>query len=187
MDFLDLMIVATVVVNITLGVRFGVMRRVVAAIGLFLGVGAATLVSANTSIHVASTFGLTSALWTHVVTYIGIVVGSVLLFEILGMVYSRFLESLVAAMFDAASGGVLGALLGVVEVALGLYVGIGLINTTLPAGYAYPPSFVHAQELILGSFFAPHFYGLFPLTKVIFAAVLPSSIGNYFTQLLQTN
>ncbi len=186
MDFLDLIIVATLLVNIVLGVRFGVLRRVVAFIGLFLGVGAATLVSGNTAPHVASTFGLTSALWAHVVTYIGIVVGSVLLFEVLGAVYARFLESLVAAMFDAASGGLLGAALGVIEVALGLYIGIGLVNTALPAGYAYPPSFVHAQELIRGSWMAPHFYALFPLTKVIFAAVLPSSIGTYFTQLLQT-
>jgi hypothetical protein len=187
MNFLDLMIVATLVINIVLGVRFGVMRRLVAFAGLFLGVGAATLVSANTAVHVASTFGLTSALWAHVVTYIGIVVGSVLLFEILGMVYARFLESLVAAMFDAASGGLLGAALGVIEVSLGLYIGIGLINTALPTGYAYPPSFIRAQELIIGSFFAPHFFGLFPLTRVIFAAVLPNSIGTFFTQLLQTN
>jgi len=187
MDPLDLLIVAVLVTNIALGVRFGVVRRVVAFVGLFLGVGAATLVSVNTSSHVAQTFGLTSALWAHVVTYSLIVVGSVVLFEILGAVYSRFIEALVAPIFDAAVGGLGGAALGVVEVALGLLIAIALLNQPLPSAYAYPPSFVKAEELIMGSFMAPKFYALFPLTKVIFAAVLPTSIGGYFTQLLQSS
>lgn len=185
MDQLDALIVLLLIVNIVLGVRLGVVRRVVAFAGLFLGVGAATLVSANTSTHLASTFGWTSALWAHVVTYSLIVVGAVILFEILGVVYARFIETLVTPIFDAAAGGLAGAALGVIEVTLFLFLGINLLNSSLPPGYAYPPSFVRAQELIIGSLFAPHFYGLFPLTKTIFSAVLPSSIGGYFTQLLQ--
>ena len=76
---------------------------------------------------------------------------------------------------------------GGIEVALALLIGIALLNSPLPSGYSYPPSFVKAQELIIGSWLAPHFYGLFPVTKLVFAAVLPSSIGGYFTQLLQTS
>lgn len=186
MDLLDLLIVVTLITNMALGARFGVVRRLVVFVGLFLGVGAATLVSANTSTRIAATFGWTSAIWAHVVTYSLIVVGAVLLFEILGAVYARFLEALVAPIFDAALGGLAGAALGAIEVALGLFLSIGLLNSSLPAGYSYPPSFVNAEELIMGSWMAPHFYGLFPLTKLIFSAVLPSSIGGYFTQLLQT-
>ncbi len=187
MDLLDLLIIVTLITNIALGVRFGVVRRLVAFAGLFLGVGAATLVSSNTSTHIAATFGWTSALYGHVVTYSVIVVGAVLLFEILGAVYARFLEALVAPIFDAAMGGLGGAALGTIEVALGLLISIGLLNSPLPGGYSYPPSFVKAHELIMGSWMAPHFYTLFPLTKLIFAAVLPSSIGGYFTQLLQSS
>lgn len=187
MDLLDLLIAVTLIVNIALGIRFGVIRRVVAFVGLFLGVGAATLVSANTSTHLAQSFGWTSALWAHVVTYSVIVVGTVLLFEIMGAVYARFIDALVAPVFDAAVGGLAGAALGGIEVALALLIGIALLNSPLPSGYSYPPSFVKAQELIIGSWLAPHFYGLFPVTKLVFAAVLPSSIGGYFTQLLQTS
>lgn len=187
MDVLDLLIAMLLIVNIALGVRLGVVRRVVAFMGLFLGVGAATLVSANSSTHLAQTFGWTSALWAHVVTYSVIVVGAVLLFEILGAVYARFIDTLVAPVFDAAVGGLAGAALGAIEVALSLLIGIALLNSPLPSGYSYPPSFVTAQELILGSWLAPHFYALFPLTKLIFTAVLPSSIGGYFTQLLQAS
>jgi hypothetical protein len=157
MDALDGLIIITLAINIILGVKFGVVRRAVAFAGLFLGVGAATL----------------------------FVVGAVLLFEFLGAVYARLLQMLVAPLFDAAAGGFAGAALGVIEVSLGLFLGINLLKSNLPSGYAYPPSFVRAQELIMGSWFAPHFYALFPMTKLIFSAVLPSSIGGYFTQLLQ--
>jgi hypothetical protein len=187
MDALDLLIAIVLITNIALGVRFGVVRRVVAFVGLFIGVGAATLVSANTSTHLAATFGWTSALWGHVVTYSVIVVGAVVLFEILGAVYARFIEMLVAPIFDAAVGGLAGAAVGAIEVTLALLIGIALLNSPLPSGYSYPPSFVNAQELIIGSWLAPHFYALFPVTKLVFAAVLPSSIGGYFTQLLQTS
>lgn len=185
MDVLDGLIVIVLAANIILGIRFGVVRRAVAFGGLFVGVGAATLVSANTSTHLASTFGWTSALWGHVVTYILFVVGGVVLFEILGAVYARLLQMLVAPLFDAATGGLAGAAVGVIQVSLSLFLGINLLNSTLPSGYAYPPSFVRTQELIMGSWLAPHFYALFPLTKFIFSAVLPGSISGYFTQLLQ--
>jgi uncharacterized membrane protein required for colicin V production len=187
MNLLDALIPAILAVNVGLGFKWGVVRRVVAFAGVFAGVGAATLVAASASTRLAATFSWSSALWAHVVTYAVIVIGSLVLFEILGAVYARTIEFLVAPLFDAAAGGVAGAALGVIEVSLFLYLGINLLNSPLPSGYAYPPSFVKAQELIMGSWFAPHFYALFPLTKTIFSAVLPSSIGGYFFQLLQVS
>ena len=86
MDFLDLIIVVILLLNIGLGWAFGLVRRIVAFAGLFAGVGAATLTSANTSTYIASTFGITSALWAHVVTYAVIVTFAIVLFEVLGAV-----------------------------------------------------------------------------------------------------
>ena len=89
MDFLDLIIVCILFANVGLGWAFGLVRRVVAFAGLFAGVGAATLTSANTSTYIATTFGITSALWAHVVTYTVIVTAAIILFEVLGAVYQR--------------------------------------------------------------------------------------------------
>src|SRR5207245_9878973 len=116
MDFLDLIIVCIIFANIGLGWAFGLVRRVVAFAGLFAGVGAATLTSANTSTYIATTFGITSALWAHVVTYTVIVTAAIILFEVLGAVYQRYLDAMIAPAFDRLTGVLAGAVVGAFEV-----------------------------------------------------------------------
>ncbi|TMD50456.1 MAG: hypothetical protein E6I86_00825 [Chloroflexi bacterium] len=180
MDFLDLIIVIILLANIGLGWAFGLVRRIVAFAGLFAGVGAATLTSANTSSYIANTFGITSAIWAHVITYTVIVTFAILLFEVLGAVYQRYLDQLIAPAFDRLTGAVVGAL----EITVILIIGVGVVNAKMPSGYAAPPAFVTAQEWFNYSLLAPHFYGLEPITRTIFSLVLPSSISSYFTQLV---
>jgi uncharacterized membrane protein required for colicin V production len=184
MDFLDLIIVVILLLNIGLGWAFGLVRRIVAFAGLFAGVGAATLTSANTSTYIASTFGITSALWAHVVTYAVIVTFAIVLFEVLGAVYQRYLDAMIAPAFDRLTGTLAGAVVGTFEVTVMLIVGVGIVRAQLPASYATPPAFQIAQDWFNGSLLAAHFYGLEPLTRAIFSLVLPSSISSYFTQLL---
>jgi uncharacterized membrane protein required for colicin V production len=184
MDFLDLIIVSILFLNVCLGWAFGLVRRIVAFAGLFAGVGAATLTSANTSTYIATTFGITSALWAHVITYTVIVTLAIVLFEVLGAVYQRYLDAMIAPAFDRVTGLLAGAVVGAFEVTVMLIVGIGLVNAKLPGGYAYPPAFLTAQDWFNGSLLAPHFYAFEPLTRTIFSLVLPSSISSYFTQLL---
>ena len=184
MDFLDLIIVCILFLNISLGWAFGLVRRIVAFAGLFAGVGAATLTSANTSTYIGTTFGITSALWAHVITYTVIVTLAIILFEVLGAVYQRYLDAMIAPAFDRVTGLLAGAVVGAFEVTVMLIVGIGLVNAKLPGGYAYPPAFLTAQDWFNGSLLAPHFYAFEPLTRTIFSLVLPSSISSYFTQLL---
>lgn len=184
MDFLDLTILSVVAINMILGYAFGLVRRTVAFLGLFAGVGGATLTSAHTSTQVAGTMGWQSALYSHAVTYIGMVLFTIVLFEVLGSVYQRHISALIAPFFDHLTGTLAGGLLGALEVAIVLIIGVGLVNAKLPPGYAPPPLIVNIQEQFLGSTLAPHLYALEPLTKAIFAWVLPHDIGGYFTQLL---
>jgi uncharacterized membrane protein required for colicin V production len=184
MDFLDLIIVAILGVNIALGWAFGLIRRVVAFAGLFAGVGAATLTSAHTSSYISNTFGITSAIWAHVITYTLIVTFAIVLFEVLGAVYQRYLDTLIVPAFDRLTGVLTGAVVGALEVTVILIIGIGVVNARLPGGYAPPPAFLTAQDWFNGSLLAPHFYGLEPITRTIFSLVLPNSVGGYFTQLI---
>jgi uncharacterized membrane protein required for colicin V production len=184
MDFLDLIIALILLANVGLGWAFGLVRRIVAFAGLFAGIGAATLTSANTSSYIASTFGITSALWAHVLTYAVIVTLAVALFEVLGAVYQRYLDLLIAPAFDRLTGVLTGAVVGAFEVTVILIIGVGIVSANLPAGTAPPPAFITAQDWFNHSLLAPHFYGLEPLTRTIFSLVLPSSISDYFTQLL---
>ncbi len=184
MDFLDLIIVCILFLNITLGWAFGLVRRAVAFAGLFAGVGAATLTSVNTSTYIATTFGITSALWAHIITYTVIVTFAIILFEVLGAVYQRYLDAMIAPAFDRITGLLAGAVVGAFEVTVMLIVGVGTVNAKLPGGYTYPPAFLTAQDWFNNSLLAPHFYAFEPLTRTIFSLVLPSSISSYFTQLL---
>jgi uncharacterized membrane protein required for colicin V production len=183
-NVLDGVIFLILAVNVALGYSFGIVRRVVALAGVFAGVGGATLTSANTSTYIAGWLGTSSAIWAHVITYTAIVVFVLVLFEILGAVYQRWINQLIAPLFDRLSGMLAGLVVGSLEVTLLLIIGIGLINTNLPAGYVYPPAFFTLQQLFYGSLLAPHFYALEPLTRALFAMVLPGNLGSYFTQLL---
>src|SRR2546430_16703299 len=184
MDFLDLIIVIIILGNVALGWVFGLVRRIVAFAGLFAGIGAATLTSANTSAYIGTTFGITSALWAHVITYTVIVTFAIILFEVLGAVSQRYRDMLIAPAFDRLTGTLTGAVVGAFEITVILIIGVGIVKPQLPAGYASPPAFITAQDWFNSSLLAPHFYGLEPLTRIIFSLVLPSSISGYFTQLL---
>src|SRR3981081_10928 len=116
MDFLDLIIVAILGTNIALGWAFGLIRRIVAFAGLFAGVGAATLTSANTSSYIANSFGITSAIWAHVITYTVIVSCAIILFEVLGAVYQRYLDQMIAPAFDRLTGVLTDAVVGGLQV-----------------------------------------------------------------------
>ena len=184
MNALDLIIILLLLGNLALGWAFGLIRRVIAFAGLFAGLGAATLTSANTSGYIATSFGITSALWAHIVTYTLVVTGAVILFEVLGAVYQRHLDNMVAPAFDRLTGVLAGAVVGAFEVTVILIIGIGLVTTNLPAGFGAPSAFLTWREWFSTSLLAPHFYSLEPLTSAIFSMVLPSSISSYFTQLL---
>jgi uncharacterized membrane protein required for colicin V production len=184
MNVLDLIIIALILVNIVLGYMFGLIRRAIVFVGLFVGTWAATLTSVNTSNYVATTLNWQAGIWTHVVTYTGIIVLVVLLFEALGFVYARQLEALVAPVFDTVLGSLAGGILGAFEVTLILVVGVAIVTIQMPSGSTAPPALQSAAHLFAGSFLAPHFYGLEPVTRAIFAMVLPGNISTYFTQLL---
>src|SRR5437660_697995 len=146
MDFLDLIIVVILLVNVALGWAFGLVRRIVAFAGLFAGIGAATLTSANTSAYIGTTFGIASALCAHVPTYAVIVTLAILLFEVLGAVYQRYLDMLIAPAFDRLTGILTGAVVAAFEITVILIIGVGIVKSQLAAGYARPPTL-----LLMGS------------------------------------
>ena len=184
MNVLDLLIIAILLVNAVLGWMFGLVRRVVAFVGLFAGLGGATLTSPGSTAYVANTFGITSLLWAQVVTYAATVAFAIVLFEVLGAVYQRYLDQLVAPAFDRLTGVLAGVVIGALQITVLLILGVDLVRSQLPSSVAIPPAFATAQELFNGSLLAPHFYALEPLTRTVFSLVLPSSIGSYFTQLV---
>jgi len=128
--------------------------------------------------------GWQSVLFSHAVTYLAMVIGTAVLFEVLGAVYQRHLTSLVASFFDSLTGSLAGVVLGAMEVTVGLIIMVAVVNAKLPPGTATPPAVETAQDLFIRSTLAPRFYSLEPFTRTIFSFVLPQDPSSYFTQLL---
>src|SRR5207247_10091044 len=132
MDFFDLIIVIIILGNVALGWAFVLVRRIVAFAGLFAGIGAATLPSANTSAYIGTTFGITSALWAHVITYTVIVTFAIILFEVLGAVYQRYLDMLIQPAFDRLTGTLTGAVLGALQFTIILHIVYVWVTACMP-------------------------------------------------------
>ncbi len=184
MTWLDVVIAVVLVANVLAGYLFGFLRRVIVFIGLFAGVGFATAASPQLAASVMKSFGAEQALWVHLGVYLACVTGAVILFEGLGAVYARWLQAYFALMFDRLTGSLAGAVLAAAEVSLLLIMGVSLLQTNLPTGYPYPSDFGAVQQTFEDSALASRFYGLQPLTRMVFNAVLPVDLRAYFTKTL---
>jgi len=184
MTWLDAIIAGILVANVVAGYLSGFLRRAIVFIGLFAGVGFATAASPQLAASVMKSFGAEQALWVHLGVYLACVTGAVILFEGLGAVYSRWLNAYFSLLFDRLTGSLGGAVLGAAEVSLLLILGVSLLQTNLPNGYPYPSNFATVQQTFEDSALASRFYGLQPLTRMVFTAVLPADLRAYFTKTL---
>jgi uncharacterized membrane protein required for colicin V production len=184
MNGLDVIILTLVLVNLILGYAFGLLRRVISFIGLFAGVGFATLASPGVAAAAMHSFDASQALWVHAGAYLVCIVATVALFEGMGAVYSAVLYRYSSVMLDHFTGALAGTLAGAVQVVLLLILGVNLLQSNLPTGYPYPPRYGEMRENFESSLLAGHFFTLEPVTHLVFSPVLPANLRSYFTQTL---
>lgn len=184
MNGLDVIILALVLINLILGYAFGLLRRVISFIGLFVGVGFATLASPGVAAAAMRSFDASQALWVHTGAYVVCIVAAVALFEGMGAVYSGLLFQYSSVMLDHFTGALAGALAGAVQVVLLLILGVSLLQSNLPTGYPYPPRYGEVRDTFENSLLAGHFFTLEPVTHLVFSPVLPADLRSYFTHTL---
>jgi uncharacterized membrane protein required for colicin V production len=185
MNWLDLVIVALLMVNFAVGYLTGFLRRLIAFLGLFVGVGFATLASPKIANGLIKTTTADNALWIHAGFYLMCVLAVVVLFEGMGVVYSRMLSQYTSVILDNISGALAGLILGSMQVAVLLIMGVNLLSTHLPAGYPYPSNFGKVQATFQESGLAMHFYRLEPTAHLLLSPVLPGNLQAYFTTAFQ--
>ena len=114
---IDLGGLALIVVNVALGLRYGLLRRGVALAGLYAGIGVASLIGNG----VANFFNNThdaNALYRAAYWFVGIAFVIMFGIELLGFLYNEKIVRLGSFMFDRAAGAVLGAIVGYLQIAV---------------------------------------------------------------------
>lgn len=177
----DILAIVYIVVNLYLGWKYGVFRRIMHAAAFFLGmllaqalsVGFAQLLNYNTgSVPVSA----------HLLLYVGIVFAVVLFVEILGFAYASSLEFMSGLIFDRFLG--LGIALGaaVLELTILLFIFNLATHTQGPTGTAQMAVVTGMAEQIKASPSAAQFERLLPIAKIVYAPVLPPQPETYFTK-----
>ncbi|MEA2645049.1 MAG: hypothetical protein QOE92_132 [Chloroflexota bacterium] len=177
----DLLIVAYIGLNIYLGYRYGMFRRIMHIGAFFLGlqlaqalsIGFSQLMGYNTSPYPVS---------AHLLLYIGTIFAVVVFVEVLGFAYASTLRFMSGMLFDRSLGVVAGAVGAVFEVSILVVVILAAASTTGPSGSAQLLVVTTSAEQLTGSPTAKLIARVEPYAKFVYTPVLPADLSTYFTR-----
>jgi uncharacterized membrane protein required for colicin V production len=177
----DVVVVLYVIVNAALGFRYGLFRRFVHIGAFYLGMllaqamspGLAEFFNYHTSTH--PTAG-------HFFVFMAVLFGLVLIVESLMFAFGSVLDAFNALIFDRFFGLVIGAIAGVLEMAVFLYLFNFMFATPLPAGASQPPFITSLAGQLEGSPTAKAVSRLRQYIVVLYGPVLPPEPGTYFAK-----
>jgi uncharacterized membrane protein required for colicin V production len=168
--FADALLVIAVAVNAYLGWSHGLVRRLFTAIGVFLGVFAATNVG-NAIAALVHAHNLEANAWAFVAIFLFVVI----LVEVLGTLMNDRLQKIVVAAFDRIGGVLLGAVVGVAEVLVLFMVAIA-VSGAPSSPHASLSQDIHAATL------SGQAVRLEPQVRTLFGPVLPANLGEHLAQ-----
>lgn len=147
----DLLFLAIIAVNAYVGYKRGLVRRAVAAAGVFGGLFFA--VQAGAAI---GSFFLGKSVYSVLWMMISLTIFGIAIAEVLGVLFRERLKSLVLIPFDRIIGTIGGVLLGALECGTLYLLLLGVANVpssvTVPPGYKVPAETV--QQATLGEYIA---------------------------------
>jgi uncharacterized membrane protein required for colicin V production len=168
--FADALLVVAVAVNAYLGWSHGLIRRLFTALGVFLGVFAATNLG-NAVAALVHSHNLEANAWSFVAIFVFVVV----VIEVLGALMNDRLQKIVVAAFDRIGGVLLGAVVGVAEI---------LILFLVAMAVSGAPSSTHASmaQDINSATLSGQAVRLEPQVRAVFGPVLPSNLSTHLSQ-----
>jgi uncharacterized membrane protein required for colicin V production len=168
--FADALLVVAVAINVYLGWSHGLIRRVFAAVGVFLACFAASNLG-NAIAALIHAHNVDANAWAFVAVFVFVIV----VFEVLGALLNERLEKIVVAAFNRIAGVLVGAVVGVAEVLILFLVAISVSG---------PSSTTHtsmAQD-IHSATLSGAVVRLEPQVTTLFAPALPSNLSSHFAQ-----
>jgi uncharacterized membrane protein required for colicin V production len=168
--FADALLVIAVAVNAYLGWSHGLVRRLVTALGVFLGVFAASNLG-NAVAALIHKNSLDANAWSFVAIFAFVVI----VVEILGALMNDRLQKIVVAAFDRVGGVLVGAVVGVAEVLILFLVAIAVSGGPSPT-HASLSQDIHAATL------SGQAVRLEPQVRTVFGPVLPTNLSTHLSQ-----
>jgi uncharacterized membrane protein required for colicin V production len=165
----DALLVVAVAVNVYLGWSHGLIRRIVAAIGVFVGVFAATSLG-NAVAALIHPHSVEANAWSFVAIFLFVVI----VVEVLGMLIDDRLQKIAVAAFDRIGGILAGAVIGIGEVLIVFLVAIAISGVKSP--YASMSVDIHAATL------SGQVARIEPQVRTVFGPVLPSNLGEHLAE-----
>jgi uncharacterized membrane protein required for colicin V production len=165
----DALLVVAVAVNVYLGWSHGLIRRIVAAIGVFVGVFAATSLG-NAVAALIHPHSVEANAWSFVAIFLFVVI----VVEVLGMLIDDRLQKIAVAAFDRIGGILVGAVIGIAEVLIVFLVAITVSGVKSPD--ASMSQDIHAATL------SGQVARLEPQVHAVFGPVLPSNLGEHLSE-----
>jgi uncharacterized membrane protein required for colicin V production len=176
---IDVLGVALIAANVALGLRYGLLRRLLGLGGLYAGI----IVAAFAGNSIASwVYGsghprsLYADAWTFVVIA-AVVTGGI---ELLGALYHDRLKAILSAMFDRSAAVALGAVVGFFEIAIVCMVGISTGTAQEPnTASPLPGDRATVSDSVRSSIIGGRVNGLVPQLDRVFQPVLPDDLASH--------
>jgi uncharacterized membrane protein required for colicin V production len=168
--FADALLVVAIAVNAYLGWSHGLIRRLFTAIGVFLGVFAASNLG-NAIAALIHSHNLEANAWA----FVGVFLFVVIVIEVLGALLHERLQKIVVAAFDRIGGVLLGAVVGLTEVLVLFLVAIS-VSGAASATHSTMSQDIHSATL------SGQAVRLEPVVTRVFGPVLPSNLATHLAQ-----
>ena len=173
----DVLVVLLVLSNAYLGWRLGFLRRVVAFLGLYIGVLAAGQIG-NGLAAVVSPHSLYANAWM----FVGVVVVTVLVFEVLGWAFEEKLQRMVVFIGDRIAGAVGGVIVGLAQALVLFMVALAVAAVPQNASNSVPAGRGATAKDITSATLAGQVVRITPQARAVFAPVLPNDLSTHLVE-----
>ena len=179
--FFDAILVLYTLLNMYLGFRHGLFRRLVHVGAFFLGMLLAQALSPGFAEQFAFNVGPHPA-DAHFGVFLAILFAIVVIAEVMGFAYAGALSFLNTLLGDRFFGAVLGLVASTLEIGVLLYLFTQLVGVTLPPAGGHATVTVSSQDQVNNSIVASQVKRLQNITLLVFLPVLPPEPRTYFAK-----
>lgn len=180
---IDAAAVVIIFVNAVAGWRFGVVGRMIAFAGLYAGVAAASFLG-NGIAHYLHGRGNADDLYAAAWSFVGVMVVTILLVEILGALYGEKVRSMTALAFDRTAGLVAGGVVGFLEIAVLCLVALSVgTSQTAPGVQNLPSDRTRLASAVNDGIVGGRIAGVEPGILDLFKPALPTDLSGHLAEL----
>lgn len=174
---IDMAGVALIGANVVLGVRYGLLRRLLGLAGLYAGIAVAAF-AGNAVAGWFYSAGQPRSLYADAWAFILLTGAVTIAIEVLGALYDDKLRSVVSLMFDRSTAAATGVLVGLCEIAVICIVALNVGNAQQPNQLSpLPTDRASVADSVKSSIIGGRVNGILPQLDRVFQPVMPDDLA----------